>query len=319
VFFPLPPSEHHRRLRGFTLIELLVVIAIIAVLIGLLLPAVQKVREAALRMKCQNNLKQLGLALHQFHDANGMFPTNGGYVAGRTPYLVKNDPSGDCTNDVCKWGLGQPGLSPRDQTGSWAYSILPYMEQDVVNRLGTAQVNGGQGVPLKLYICPTRGRQQPQTTPANDPYYIGCTYRSVPPGLDVWSKSDYACNGYAIMQRPNTITFSQITDGASNTILLGEKCMDPGYYNVGGWNWDEPIFASAGGTSRGGTQVIQDRRENPPQFYGYFANMWGSAHPSGAQFLMFDGSVRLIRYGVNQNTLLAWLTPWNGEVNPSLD
>jgi prepilin-type N-terminal cleavage/methylation domain-containing protein/prepilin-type processing-associated H-X9-DG protein len=311
--------EASARKRGFTLIELLVVIGIIATLIGLLLPAIQKVREAASRAKCQNNLKQLGLALHNFHDTMGMFPTNGGYDNGPL-YLLKGDPPGGyCNNDICKWGLGRPGLSPRQQTGSWAYSILPYMEQGVVANLGTALTNGGQGVALKLYICPTRGRQQPQTTPANDPFYIGCTYRSVPAGMDVWSKSDYVCNGLAILARPNTITILQVTDGTSNTILLGEKTMDPGYYNIGGWNWDEPIFSAAGGTSRSGTQVIQDHRENPPRFDGYYAGMWGSAHPSGAQFLMFDGSVRLIRYGVSQATMTAWMTPSSGEVNPPLD
>src|SRR3954453_19836484 len=113
----MPPSR-----RGFTLIELLVVIAIIAVLIGLLLPAVQKVREAAARAKCQNNLKQIGLAVHNFHDSQGQFPTAG-----------------------TGWGSVQQGISYDSPTGSpqgttyqnasWMFQILPYIEQENLYRV----------------------------------------------------------------------------------------------------------------------------------------------------------------------------------------
>src|SRR5262249_20430009 len=151
---------------GFTLIELLVVIAIIGILIALLLPAVQKVREAANRMKCQNNLKQIGLGLHHHHQDYGYFPSNGGHLAGdNPPYVIRTSGTGG-TNT--QWGLADPKKAGRNQPGSWAYAILPYIELDSLFQ--AAPDNGSQGVPIKIYICPSRRPADAWSIPRPDPF-----------------------------------------------------------------------------------------------------------------------------------------------------
>ena len=283
-----------RRRGGFTLIELLVVIAIIAILIGLLLPAVQKVRAAAARIACANNLKQIGLGLHNYYDANNVFPTNGAY-SGSQPVVPKTAGG--------PWGFGDPTKGPLHQPGSWAYSILPYVEQNA------AYQQQAQGANVKIFGCPGRGRQNPQPCPSGTDPLWGSPWVYDYQGLNPWLKTDYTANTYVFPANiGNNSTIASIADGLSNTIFVGEKSIDPRAYSTGGWYWDEPVFTGgSGGTGRNGTGLYRD---GPGV---NFPNNWGSAHTAGALFLFGDGSIRLLNFSVPPGDLQGALTPNGGE------
>jgi prepilin-type N-terminal cleavage/methylation domain-containing protein/prepilin-type processing-associated H-X9-DG protein len=292
-------KRQHSRVAGLTLLELLVVIAIIGVLMGLSLPAVQMVREAARRAGCSNHLKQIGLALHGHHDSYKMLPRAGGWEPNQNLPAKNGGTFVPTTRQTFRqhvttfYAVGNPNKGPGEQPGSWAYAILPWIEQGEVfrHRVWT------QGLPT--YACPSRRSADAQPA-VNDEYgqYDG--------GGWVWGKTDYACNFKLIRHPPPPLTF--ITDGTSHTILVGEKALRPQLYDSGSWYWDEPFFlGNSPGVCREGTSVVQD---SPTAL---FQDNWGAAHRGGAQFIFADGSVRLLKYETPPNLVSALLTPKGGE------
>jgi prepilin-type N-terminal cleavage/methylation domain-containing protein/prepilin-type processing-associated H-X9-DG protein len=311
--------------RGFTLIELLVVIAIIAILIGLLLPAVQKVRDAAARTQCINNLKQIGLALHNYHDANGYFPE------GNSPY---NDPSVPAPR-----GPNVANDPPYEGSWTWMAHIAAYIEQGNVYNQAKAFANSGgtnwyswynPACPniLKIYVCPSDSRGvQKFRDPSIQEQALTCY-------LGNSGTTSRSFDG--VLYFKSKVKIPEISDGSSNTFLVGER--PPNSNLEFGW-W----FAAYGYDGRGNADCVLHTNDlavanyfianynsspnapcdappaqkiglqpGKPQVGCDAAHYW-SFHSGGAQFLMGDGSCRMLRYEAN-TVLPALSTRAAGEV-----
>ncbi|MDO4627951.1 MAG: DUF1559 domain-containing protein [Planctomycetia bacterium] len=297
--------------NAFTLVELLVVIAIIGMLVGLLLPAVQQAREAARKMQCSNNLKQMTLGALNHESTNQFFPSGGwGYNA---------------------LGDGDRGFG-KTQPGSWMFSLFPYLELNNVYNLtvlgedithdpsGTKKERAKTAceIPIPLFNCPSR--RQAKLYPV--------TYSSSlvnANGPTKTSKSDYAANygNSGVCETSNSPSYSsvsdnnynwpdpgangvvydfsetmssEITDGLSNTIFCGEKYLDAAHYADGGSLGDNEglIYGSDNDNQRNTSSRPLQSRQNYDNVY-----VFGSAHAGSLGMAMCDGSVQPISYSID--------------------
>jgi type II secretory pathway pseudopilin PulG len=265
------------------LIELLVVIAIIGVLVGLLLPAVQKVRETASRVRCVNNLKQIGLAFHNHQATLGYFPSGGWYAYTPPTYAS-----------------GQP-LVGRAQQAGWGFQILPYVEGDNAWKGGNGKTDAQRavvaiGATNPIFFCPSR--RGPQTVTYGDNY--------IPPlsgGKITHALCDYAASnkeGTGAVRQFDPVRIAEITDGTSNTLLVGEKRMNLKLLG------SKQVDDNQGYTCGFNFDTIRKTSRPPlPDYYapvGDGAGLFGSSHIGVVNFLLADGSVRPIPYAISPKT-----------------
>ena len=293
--------------RGFTLIELLVVIAIIAILIALLLPAVQQAREAARRTQCKNNLKQFGLAIHNYHDVFRIFPP-----ATIHPY--------GCTT----------GNTSANSHWGWGTLLLPYIEQSgLYNLLGPNGCRmppgdtlfGGQAVlqrPLSVHSCPS------DSGPTLNPYYIGGSTAD-----SAYARSSYVCSQNVCTAQGvigtgagtptaevinNPVGLRDIVDGTSNTMLISERILDPdapvGKKHLGAIIWGRTPQADSGNVFHGAhppntPTVVSTSNAVPPNALAPDPNCKrhniSSRHVGGVQIAMCDGAVRFLSENIASN------------------
>ncbi|UUO05068.1 DUF1559 domain-containing protein [Blastopirellula sp. J2-11] len=299
----------HERRSGFTLVELLVVIAIIGVLIGLLLPAVQQAREAARRMQCSNNLKQIGLALHNYHDTYRAFPA--GYIMD----LVSG---------------------PEKPSYGWAVALLPYIEQHNLydalaphqpRSLAEVYVSGASDADKKLlgtriegYRCPSDITAdlndlvkfgQPEYFDLGTSNYVAISGDGTSPHIDSWSTPIKPVDGMGMFWGNSYLSFRDMTDGSSNVVLVSERdggptAKDNGTFMAAVWagngrqNYNSDYAA---GRCLGRAAFGINRDYDALNSLGNQGKGVSSLHPGGVLAVWGDGSVHFLSENINITTV----------------
>jgi prepilin-type N-terminal cleavage/methylation domain-containing protein/prepilin-type processing-associated H-X9-DG protein len=290
MFLGLTVDRRRSTRKAFTLIELLVVIAIIAILIGLLVPTVQKVREAASRLSCSNNIKQIALAWHNFEQVNGNFPYGGDFAM--PPRYINGVPA-----------------TRMNQWAGWAFQILPFIQQEAIYSGSNFSIYkkaiAAQGAKIPTYFCPSRrspeefngrgmidfaangGTAQLSSIATDTPYRISHT--TLLPGI-IKRNINGGC-----------VRIVEVMDGMSNTVMIGEKSFDQKYYgqvkaddNEGySIGYDQDVIRW------GNIQPVQDKVTG--DWWG--RKRFGSIHSGSFNSAMADGSVRCINYSIDLKTI----------------
>lgn len=267
------PRQKKAKLRrcAFTLVELLVVIAIVGILIGLLLPAVQSVREAARRTSCSNKVRQLSLAFQLHHDSHNFFPS-GGWDWFRPPVYESGPVIG------------------RDQHAGWGFQVLPYIE---ASNVWSSDALTAIGTPNPIYFCPSR--RGPQTVVGEDNYFPRFELETVTRALCDYAGSNR--DGTGALRQFEPLLFRDIADGTSNTLLLGDKRL-----NIAALG-SEQDDDNEGYTAGFNEDTIRRTDQPPAPDYsaadGDGEKLFGSSHPGQVVMGMVDGSVKPIRFNVS--------------------